>query len=123
MPRRQEPLPDAELQVLKALWETSAATARELAASIYGGADATTIGTVQKLLQRLEKKGCVRRDRREFVHRFSAKVSRDEVAGWHLNAAVCKFADGSLAPFLTYLIQGQRLSEAEKAEIRRLLDE
>lgn len=123
MPRLKEPLPDAELQLLKALWAVESATARELAIAVYREGDATAMGTVQKLLQRLEKKGCVRRDRSEFVHRFSAKVTREEVAGWHLDSAVGKVADGSLAPFITHLVQAKRLSEQEKAEIRRLLDQ
>src|SRR5262245_35500376 len=58
MPAPTDPIPDAELQVLKLLWATESLTARELAVAIYRVADNSTVGTVQKLLQRLEKKGC-----------------------------------------------------------------
>jgi len=123
MPAPKEPIPDAELQVLKLLWGAESMTARELAETIYGGADNSTVGTVQKLLQRLEKKGCVRRDRRQFAHRFSAKVTRADVAGRHLDSIARKVANGSLVPFITHLVQAKKLSTAEKDEIRRLLEE
>ena len=123
MPRPPEPIPDAELQVLKALWASEALTARELAETIYGAADNSTIGTVQKLLQRLETKRCVKRDRRQFAHRFSAAVSQEAVAGRHLDSIAEKVADGSLVPFLTHLVQVKKLSDEDKEELRRLLDE
>jgi predicted transcriptional regulator len=118
----KEPIPDAELQVLKLLWSADSMTVRELAEAIYGDADSTAIGTVQKLLQRLESKGYVKRDRRQFIHRFSAKVSQQAVAGGQLELLARKVTDGALAPFITHLVKAQRLSEDEKNAIRRLLD-
>jgi predicted transcriptional regulator len=118
-----EPIPDAELQVLKLLWSTEAMTARGLAEAIYRVADNSTVGTVQKLLQRLEKKGCVKRDRSQFTHCFSAKVTQSAVAGRQLELLAKRVADGSLAPFITHLVQAKRLSAKEKEEIRRLLEE
>jgi predicted transcriptional regulator len=123
MPLPTEPIPDAELQVLKLLWAHESMTARELAEAIYHVADNSTVGTVQKLLQRLEKKGCVKRDRSQFAHRFSAKVTQTAVAGRQLDLLAKKVADGSLAPFITHLVQAKRLSAEERQEIRRLLGE
>lgn len=123
MAKPKDPIPDAELQVLKKLWAAEAMTARELAEAIYRTADNSTIGTVQKLLQRLEKKGCVKRHRGQFAHRFSAKVTQPAVVGRHLEVFAKKVADGSLAPFITHLVQITKLSDDEKNEIRRLLDE
>jgi predicted transcriptional regulator len=123
MPAPREPIPDAELQVLKHLWSAQSMTARELAEAIYRVADNSTVGTVQKLLQRLEKKGCVKRDRSQFAHRFSAKVTQTAVAGRHLEMLAKKVTDGSLAPFITHLVQAKKLSTEEKDDIRRLLEE
>jgi predicted transcriptional regulator len=123
MPAPSEPIPDAELQVLKLLWANDAMTARDLAEAIYRVADNSTVGTVQKLVQRLEKKGCIKRDRSQFAHRFSAKVTQASVAGRHLEILAKKVADGSLAPFITHLVQAKKLSAEERQEIRRLLEE
>ena len=123
MPAPTVAIPDAELQVLKLLWASESLTARELAEAIYRVADNSTVGTVQKLLQRLEKKGCVGRDRSRFAHRFSAKVTQNAVAGRHLEMLAKKVSDGSLAPFITHLVQAKKLSPEERQEIRRLLEE
>lgn len=117
------PIPDAELQVLKLLWANQSMTARGLAETIYGVADNSTVGTVSKLLKRLEVKGCIHRDRSQFAHRFSAKVTQADVAGRHLDVIARKVSDGSLAPFITHLVRAKKLSKKDKQEIRRLLDE
>ena len=119
----REPITDAELEVLKLLWAGAPLTAREITESIYGEPTASTIGTVQKLIQRLEAKNCVKRDRSRYVHRFSPKVSQAAVAGKQLDVLAKKVADGSLVPFITHLVQARRLSEQEKEQIRRLLEE
>ncbi len=117
------PIPDAELQVLKVMWAVDRPTAREITEAIYGKATTSNVGTVQTLLQRLEKKGCVKRDRSEYVHRFSANVSEADVAGRQLEILAAKVSGGSLVPFITHLVQAKRLSRKEKEAIRRLLEE
>jgi predicted transcriptional regulator len=119
----REPITDAELDVLKALWAEAPLTAREITEAIYGAPTPSNIGTVQKLIQRLEAKNCVKRDRSRYVHRFAAKVSQAAVAGKQLEILAKKVADGSLVPLITHLVQARRLSDEEKEQIRRLLDE
>ena len=116
-------IPEAELQVLKLLWASEPLTAREIASDVYDEATPTSVGTVQKLLQRLEAKECVLRDRSEHTHRFSAAVTQTDIAASQLDLLAERVSDGSLAPFVTGLVRGRKLSRKEKAEIRRLLDE
>ena len=47
---------DTELELLKALWNDEPLTARDLAERMYPDESASAIGTVQKLIQRLEEK-------------------------------------------------------------------
>ena len=114
---------DTELELLKALWSDEPLTAREITDRLYGAADPSSIGTVQKLIQRLEEKGLLKRDRREPVHRFSARVTREAVAGMQLQEFADKLSDGSLWPFIMHLVQGERLSRKDKQALRRLLGE
>jgi len=114
---------DTELELLKVLWSDQPLTARAIAGRLYGEASASTIGTVQKLLQRLEEKSLVARDRREPVHRFSTRVTREAIAGMQLQELAEKLSNGSLSPFILHLVQDEQLSKKEKQALRRLLGE
>lgn len=116
-------IPEAELEVLKVLWIQQPLVSRDLAQRLYGEVNRTSMGTVQKLLSRLEEKGMVSRNRSESVHLFSAAITREEVAGMQLEDFANKLSGGSLSPFVVHLVQAKRLSKKEKEQIRRLLDE
>jgi predicted transcriptional regulator len=123
MARPTQDVTDAELAVLQALWERGAATIRELTRSIYGDDGASAYATVQKLLERLEGKGCVHRNRAPGVHVFSAALDRDELIGRRLEAMAEKLCGGSLTPLLTHLVQAERLSTQELQALRTLIDQ
>lgn len=115
-------LPDAELAVMQLLWDKERLTAREIREQLYPDDTASNHGTVQKLLQRLEHKGFVARDRSQFVHLFRALVTRAQYAGQQLESLAGKLTDGSLVPFLMHLMETRRISAKERREIQELLD-
>jgi predicted transcriptional regulator len=123
MGRDPHDVPDAELAVLKKLWELGAATIRQLTDALYPQSTDTYYATVQKLLDRLEAKRCVRRDRSSAPHVFCASVDRDAVIGRRLEAVAEKLCDGSLTPLLTNLVRSKRLTPRERRAIRKLMDE
>ena len=114
---------DAELEILKVLWDEQPLTARGITERLYEEVTTSTMGTVQKLIARLEDKNMLRRDRSIAVHHFTASVSREDVAGMQIDEFANKLSEGSLSPFVMHLVQAKRLSKKEKAEIRKLLDE
>ena len=118
---------EAELAVLDLLWDASETektdrSAREITEILYPRGTPADVATVQKLLQRLEDKGLVRRDRSERVHRFSATVSRARFAGEQLSQMAEKLSGGSLAPLLVHLVESNRLSRRDLDELRSLLE-
>jgi predicted transcriptional regulator len=113
---------DAELAVLQGLWERGSATIRQLTDALYPGGSTAQYATVQKLLERLEAKGCAQRDRRPWPHVFMATVDRDDLIGRRLRAVAEKLCGGSLTPLLTHLISVERLNPREREELRALLD-
>ena len=123
MSREVPELPDAELAVLQQLWEQGPATIRQLTAALYPAGTDAHYATVQKLLDRLEAKHCVDRDRTAHAHVFRARVDRDAVIGHRLEAMAEKLCGGSLTPLLTNLVRSKRLSARERKEIRRLMEE
>ena len=78
---------------------------------------------MQKLLDRLEAKGCVRRDRAGAAHTFTAALGRDELIGRRLRDVAEKLCGGSLTPLLTHLMRTRRLTADERRELRSLIDD
>jgi predicted transcriptional regulator len=116
---------ETELRLLKVLWDRGDQTVRQIAEAMYAGSvgqvGTAEIGTVHSLLARLEKKKLVRRSRRTHPHRFSAKVTIEEVAGVELESMAEKLSEGSIAPFLMHLISNGKLTKSEADEIRQML--
>lgn len=117
------PLANAELAIMELLWDEEPLTARHIRERLYADTTKAQHGTVQRLLQRLEDKGFVERDRELSVHLFSATISRDEYAGSQLESLTERLTGGSLAPLVTQLVQQKRLSRTEIDRLRRILDE
>jgi predicted transcriptional regulator len=123
MPRTPQDVTDEELGVLQALWDAGPATIRRLTDALYPAGGVSHYATVQKLLERLEAKGCVRRDRSASVHVFAAAVGRDELIGRRLQTLAEKLCGGSLTPILSHLLQARPLSAAERQSLRSLIEE
>lgn len=123
MARTPQDVTEAELAVLQVLWEHGPCTIRQITEQIYPEGRAAQYATVQKLLERLEDKQCVQRDRKPAVHIFAAAIDRGELIGRRLQTMAEKLCGGSLTPLLTHLVQSQKLSAAERKELRELIDE
>ena len=122
MVQRNQDVTEAELALLQALWDHGPATIRQLVERVYQQSGTSVYGTVQKLLDRLEAKGCVARDRGGPVHVFRAAIDRDDLIGRRLRAVADSLCGGSLSPLLTHLVEGRGLSEKERRELRALVD-
>ncbi len=120
---KQPPLANSELAVMELLWEEKNLTARQIREQLYSHSEKAQHGTVQRLLQRLEEKGYLKRDSSQFVHQFSAGVSRQEYAGTQLESLATKLTDGSIAPMITHLVGERKISGDDIKKIRAILDE
>jgi len=123
MPRKPQDIPDAELAVLQQLWERGACTVRQLTEVLYPTAPGSQNATVQKLLDRLEAKHYVTRNRESWPYLFQAAVQRADVIRKSLQATADKLCSGALAPLLTHLVRADTLSDVERASLRDLLEE
>ena len=121
MKRKPQAVTDAELAVLKILWQRGPLSAKAITAAIYPDGAESEFASVHSFLQRLERKGLVARDRSAFVHSFSAAVSQTEIAGQELETLAARLGEKSIAPLIMQLVAQKRLSAREAAEIRKLL--
>jgi BlaI family penicillinase repressor len=112
------PITDAELTILKALWEHGPATVRELLPRLPTDWAYTT---VQTLVGRLVEKGHVRADRRDLAHVFTATLARDELAQRRVEEVASSLLDGAVAPLILRLVEAGRFTKAEVESFRALL--
>lgn len=113
---------DAELAVLQTLWEHGPSTIRFLADVLYPGGKTAEYGTVQQLLVRLERKGCVRRDRTPWPHVFAAAADREMIIGHRLRTTAEQLCGGSMTPLLLHLLRAEQYSPKERQELRAFLE-
>ena len=123
MARTAQDVTDAELGILQALWDTGPAPIRRLTDELYPEGGVAQYATVQKLLERLETKGYVRRNRSASVHVFAAAVAKDELIGRRLQTLAEKLCGGSMTPLLSHLLQTRTLTAEERKSLRTLIDE
>lgn len=122
MARTPQDITDAELSIMAVLWERGRQTIRQLTDVLYPDGTSVHYATVQKLLERLEKKACIRRDRDSWPHEFVAGIGRDDLIGRRLQATADQLCAGSLEPLLTHLVKARRLSDDERKSLRDLLN-
>ncbi len=123
MGRPAQDITESELGVLRILWDQGTATIRQLTDILYPGGGAALYATVQKLLDRMEAKGYVRRDRSLYVHIFTAGLDRDELIGRRLRSLAETLCDGSLTPLLTHLARAKDLTAEDRMALRSIIDE
>lgn|SRR5262245_23415985 len=123
MARTPQDITDAELGILEVLWDRGPATIRALADALYPGGGTSHYATVQKLLERLEAKACVTRDRASPVHVYAAAIDREELIDRRLRATAEQLCGGSLTPLLTHLVRTTPLTARQRQELRQLIDD
>jgi predicted transcriptional regulator len=116
-------VPDAEWAVLEALWDKGPSTVQALMELLYPDGGASKYATVHRLLERLEEKGYVARDRGTGVYLFRAVVGRDQLVGQQFEALVDKMCGGSLQPLLSHLVRARRITPEELRSLLDLVDE
>lgn len=123
MARTPQDVTDRELAILQVLWDQGETTIRQITDVVYPGGDTPQYATVQKLLDRLEEKGFVRRQKALPANLYSARVGREDLIGRRLQDMAEKLCGGSLTPLLTHLVRQKSLSARERQELRNLIDE
>ena len=114
---------DAELAVLQTLWDYGSSTIRQLADILYPGGKAAQYGTVQKLLERLETKKCIKRDRTPWPHLISPAIDCETLIGWRLRTTAEQLCGGSMTPLLLHLLKAEQFSAEERTELRSFLEQ
>ena len=113
---------NAELSVLNHLWEHGPSVVREIASALYSENIPAYHATVNTLLDQLEQKGYVARDRSGFAHSFTATIDRPTLVGSQLEQIADSYFDGALTPILLPLVDKIKLSKRDRETIRKIID-
>jgi predicted transcriptional regulator len=112
-----------ELAVLQVLWERGPSSRRQITDVLYPGGGPAHFTTVQKLLERLEKKGHVARDPGDGPIVFTSLIDREQLISRRLLDVAEKLCGGSLTPLLMNLVRAKTLTADELQELQDLLQE
>lgn len=117
-----EPQPtDAELEILRVLWELGPATVREVHTVLHRRRE-TGYTTVLKLLQIMHEKGLVRRDESSRAHIYAPMISREATQTGLIDTLVDKAFEGSASKLVLRALSARQATPMELAEIRALLN-
>lgn len=115
-------LPDAELEIMNALWDADAPlTAAELETALPGPPRART--TLLTLLARLEEKGCVTREKRGRGYLYTAALTRAAYLSAESRSLWGRLFGGSPRNFVAALAETDTLTDADIDELAEYLEE
>jgi BlaI family transcriptional regulator, penicillinase repressor len=113
---------DAELAILRVIWEQGPSTVRQIQ-QVLDRARPTGYTTVLKLLQIMTEKGLVRRDESERSHVYRARFSEDQTQRQLLGDLLDRAFAGSTSRLVMQALSSRKASAEELAALRKLLDE
>ncbi len=123
MAKRLPPKPtDAELGILRVLWELGPCTVRQVQEALNERRE-TGYTTVLKLLQIMTEKRLVERDETERTHVYRARFAREQTQRQLVGDLLDRAFGGSAKQLVLQALATRKASAKEMAEIRRLLDE
>ncbi|MEA2491215.1 MAG: hypothetical protein QOH21_3007 [Acidobacteriota bacterium] len=120
----EKPLPrptDAELGILRVLWDRGPSTVREVHSALSATHD-SGYTTVLKLLQIMTDKGLVVRDESERAHVYATRISEQRTQRQLLGDLMDRAFNGSPTKLVMQALSGRKASAEELSAIRELLD-
>lgn len=121
----EKPLPrptDAELAILRVLWDRGASTVREVHDALSQTHD-SGYTTVLKLLQIMTDKGLVVRDESQRAHVYETRLSEQRTQRQLIGDLMDRAFHGSPAKLVMQALSGRSASAEELNAIRALLDQ
>jgi predicted transcriptional regulator len=113
---------DAELAILRVLWERGPSTVREIHDALSSSQE-TGYTTVLKLLQIMTDKGIVVRDESQRAHVYASSESEQRTQRRLIGDLMDRAFGGSPTKLVMQALSASKASAAELTAIRKLLDQ
>lgn len=121
-PRPPKPTP-AELDLLRVLWQLGPSTVKQVHEARQRERPDLSYATALRLLQVMHGKGLVKRDESERSHVYAAAQAQGSLQTRLLDDLIHKAFAGSGKDLVLAALRGGRVSEAEREEIQRFLED
>ena len=123
MSKQRPPKPtEAELELLRILWEQGPSTVREIHV-IVSGEKETGYTTTLKILQKMADKGLVARDASQRSHIYRAAVRADKTQRQLVHELLDRAFGGAADKLILHALSSRAVSRDEIDTLRKLLDE
>ncbi len=123
MNNKRPPKPtEAELELLRVLWESGPSTVREIH-EIVRGEKETGYTTTLKILQNMTDKKLVKRDETQRSHIYRAAVRAEKTQCQLVHELLDKAFGGAADKLILYALSARTVSQDEIKTLRKLLDD
>ena len=112
---------DAELAILRVLWERGPSTVREVHDAMSGWSE-TGYTTILKLLQIMTDKGLVVRDESQRAHVYATRESEQRTQRQLIGDLIDRAFGGSPAKLVMQALSATKASAEELTQIRTMLE-
>lgn len=118
---RLSQISEAELEVMKVLWEQGTATSSQIVGALEKTTDwkPKTIGT---LITRLTQKGAVKAQPSSKAYLYSACVGEEEYRAYANKTFLEKLYNGSVNLMLASFVKEQQITEKDLENLKKLLE-
>jgi len=122
MPKRLPRPTDAELAILRVLWDRGPSTVRQVN-DVLSVSRETGYTTTLKLMQIMAEKGLVTRDETDRSHRYAARWSQDRTQQQLIADLVQRAFGGSAIALVMQALSAKPATAEELDDIRKLIDQ
>lgn len=112
---------DAELAILRILWERGACTVRQVHDALSRERP-SAYTTALKMLQIMTEKGLVRRDESDRTHVYQSRLTEEQTQRQLIRDLMDRAFGGSSSKLVMQALASKRASTDELTEIRRMLE-
>ena len=113
---------DAELAILRVLWERGPSTVRQVHEILIARVAPTAYTTALKLLQIMTEKGLVRRDDTDRTHVYTPRLTEEQTQRQLVRDLLDRAFGGSASKLVMQALNARRATPEELGEIRKLIE-
>lgn len=112
---------EAESLVMDVLWQRHPASAEDIVAALAGRQDWQE-ATIKTLLNRLLNKGAITADKDGRRYLYSPLLQREQWLSQESESLLGRLFGGRVAPLVAHFSKQRKLSSADIAELKRLIE-